>query len=212
MSRYGLLVAGFHYPDIAADEFDEWYDTEHIPERMGVPGFLNAQRWVATDGSRTALATYDLTSLDVLEHPAYTVRKGDGRTPWSRRIARKTTLFLRLTAEQILPGDVAGPEGAGGLLMFATNVAQEAEADFNAWYDQEHIPLLAKVPGVLAARRFHTREGAPAYVALYHLEHPAVAESPKWQAALETPWTARIDPHLKDSLHLVFARYEARHA
>jgi hypothetical protein len=112
-----LLVAGFHYPDIAADEFDEWYDTEHIPERMGVPGFLNAQRWVATDGSRTALATYDLTSLDVLKHPAYTVRKGDGRTPWSRRIARRTTLFLRLTAEQILPGDVAGPEGAGGLLV-----------------------------------------------------------------------------------------------
>ena len=78
--------------------------------------------------------------------------------------------------------------------------------------DGSTITIDARVPGVLAARRFRTREGAPAYVALYHLEHPAVAESPKWQAALETPWTARIDPHLKDSLHLVFARYEARHA
>jgi hypothetical protein len=211
VSRYGLLVAGFHYPDIPADEFDDWYDTEHIPERMGVAGFLNAQRWVATDGSATAMATYDLTSLDVLEDPAYTVRKGEGRTPWSKRIARKTTLFLRLTAEQILPGSAAGPENAGGLLMFATNVAPGAESDFNAWYDQEHIPLLSKVPGVLSARRFRTAEGTHAYVALYHLSSPEVSACADWNRAMQTAWTARITPSLQDSLRLLFARYEANH-
>jgi hypothetical protein len=207
-----LLVAGFHYPDIAADEFDEWYDTEHIPERMGVTGFINAQRWVATDGARTALATYDLTSLDVLRDPAYVVRKGEGRTPWSKRIARKTTLFLRLTAGQIVPGNEAAPVDAGGLLMFATNVAAGAEAEFNAWYDEEHIPLLSRVPGVLSTRRFRTDQGMQRYVALYHLESPAVATSAPWMKALETPWTAKISPHLSDELHLVFARYEARYA
>lgn len=212
MSRYGLLVAGFHYPDIAADEFDDWYDTEHIPERMGVAGFLNAQRWVATDGARTAMATYDLTGLAVLEDPAYVMRKGEGRTPWSKRIARKTRLFLRLTAEQILPGNEAAPAEAGGLLMFATNVAPGAEAEFNAWYDEEHIPRLLQVTGVLSARRFRTHEGAPGYVALYHLSSPAVSLSRAWTEAVETAWTAKIGAHLHDSVRLVFGRYEATHA
>src|SRR5262245_16966130 len=112
MTRYGLLVAAFHYPDIAEDEFDDWYDTEHIPERLGVRGFLNAQRWVATDGAKTALATYDLETLDVLNQPSYTTRKGEGRTPWSKRIGRKTELFCRLTAEQLVPGNQASPSNA----------------------------------------------------------------------------------------------------
>jgi hypothetical protein len=59
------------------------------------------------------MATYDLTSLSVIKDPAHTMRKGGGRTPWSKRIARKTTLFLCLTAEQILTGNAVGPEGTG---------------------------------------------------------------------------------------------------
>jgi hypothetical protein len=210
--RYGLLVAGFHYPDIAPDEFDDWYDTEHIPERMSVKGFINAQRWIATDGARTALATYDLDSLAVLKDPAYVVRKGEGRTAWSKRIARKTELFCRLTAEQIVPGNEAAPLDAGGLLMFATNIASEAENEFNAWYDEEHVPALKSVPGVLSARRFRTDEGAPQYVALYHLSAPEIATSKAWQAAVDTPWTAKMRPHLEKIQRLILRKYEERHA
>jgi hypothetical protein len=212
MPRYGLLVAGFHYPNIAPDEFDDWYDTEHIPERLSVKGFINAQRWVATDGAKTALATYDLETLAVLKDPAYVFRKNDGRTAWSRRIARKTELFCRLTAEQIVPGREVGDSNAKGLLVFATNVEGEAETDFNAWYDQEHLPALKEVPGVLSARRFRTDEGSQRYVALYHLSDPAIASSERWKKAVETPWTARIRPHLKDTLRLVLRRYEGTHA
>lgn len=212
MPRYGLLIAGFHYPNIAADEFDDWYDTEHIPERMSVKGFINAQRWVAADGARTALATYDLESLAVLKQPEYVSRKGDGRTPWSKRIARRTDLFCRLTAEQIQPGNEEGPSNAGGLLMFATNIAPKAENDFNAWYDEEHVPALKRVPGVMSARRFRTDEGAPAYVALYHLSAPEVASSDAWKNAVETPWTARIRPHMKGVMRLAFRKYEGKRA
>ena len=207
MSSYGLLVAGFHYPNIPADEFDDWYDTEHIPERLSVKGFINAERWVAADGAKTALATYDLESLAVLKQPSYVTKKGDGRSPWSKRIGRKTELFCRLTAEQIIPGHEAAPGNAGGLLMVATNVAPEIERDFNAWYDEEHVPALRKVPGCLSARRFRTDEGAPQYVALYHLAAPEVVAGEAWKHAVETPWTARIRPHMKGTLRLVLRRY-----
>jgi hypothetical protein len=37
-------------------EFDTWYMHQHIPERLGVPGFLEARRYEAIDGSPRATA------------------------------------------------------------------------------------------------------------------------------------------------------------
>ena len=51
---YALLIAGFDYSTIAEDEFHAWYDTEHIPERMAVKGFINAQRWIGVVRSGTS--------------------------------------------------------------------------------------------------------------------------------------------------------------
>ena len=204
---YGLLIAGFDYSTIAEDEFNAWYDTEHIPERMAVKGFINAQRWIGVDDPKFALATYDLESVRVLEDPAYTIRKAEGRTPWSRRIGSKTKLLVRLVAEQLMPGRHAAPDTAGGLLMVAFNVKPEAEADFSAWSDKEHLPALARVPGVLCARRFKAVEGGPKYIAIYHLTDPAVQASAAWQAAINTPWSARIRPQTNDRIRYVLRRY-----
>ena len=205
---YALLIAGFDYSNIAEDEFNAWYDTEHIPERMAVKGFLNAQRWIGADEPKFALATYDLESVRVLEDPAYTFRKAEGRTPWSRRIGGKTRLLVRVVGEQLLPGRCAGPEEAGGLLMVAFNVKPAAVADFHAWSDQEHLPSLAKVPGVLSARRFQATEGGPQYIAVYHLTDPAVPASAAWQAAVNTPWSARIRPQTDGRIRHVLRRYQ----
>lgn len=46
---YGLLIAGFDRANAAEDEFNDCYDTEPIPERMRVRGFINAQRWLGAD-------------------------------------------------------------------------------------------------------------------------------------------------------------------
>ena len=150
----GLLVAGFDYATANGEEFNDWYDTEHIPERRRVPGFLNCERWIGAEDSNISIATYDLASLDVLDSDAYRAIGGENLSPWSRRIVSKCKRICRFEAEQMAPGDRTAPEGAGGLLLFAMNVIPEAEADFNAWYDEEHIPRLAGVPGCLMARRF----------------------------------------------------------
>jgi hypothetical protein len=93
--------------------------------------------------------------------------------------------------------------------MFATNVAPDSERDFNAWYDEEHVPALRKVSGCLSARRFKTDEGAPQYVALYHLKDPDVVTSDAWRKAVETRWTMRMRPQLKDTLRLVLRKYRS---
>src|ERR1700759_5817968 len=43
----GLLFAAFDFSGAHADEFHDWYDLEHIPEPLRVPGFLNAERRIA---------------------------------------------------------------------------------------------------------------------------------------------------------------------
>ena len=67
------------------------------------------------------------------------------------------------------------------------------EAELNAWYAQEHMPRLASVPGVVAARRYVALDAAqsPRYLAAYWLERREVFESPAWIEARVTPWTER---------------------
>ena len=205
---YGLLVAGFNYARAAADEFHDWYDTEHVPERERVPGFINAQRWLGADDPQVSIATYDLESLDVLKTPAYTSIAGANLSPWSKRVIGSVERICRIEAEQLTPGRQAAPSDAAGMMMFAMNVAPDAEADFNAWYDQEHVPRLAAVPGCLTARRFKAAGGKHKYVAIYHLRSPDVCSSAAWREAADTPWTARLRPHTSDRLRLVLRRYQ----
>ena len=206
----GLLVAAFDYSTIAEEEFNAWYDTEHIPERMAVKGFINAQRWIGADNPQFALATYDLENVRVLEDPAYYVRKAEGKSPWSRRISSKTNLVVRLVGEQLLPGRMPSPGNAGALLFVACNVKPEAEADFNAWSDQEHLPAIANVPGVLCTRRFRATEGAPKYVVVSHLTNTEVPASAAWQAAINTPWTERIRPQTSDRIRHLLRRHQPK--
>jgi hypothetical protein len=114
---------------------------------------------------------------------------------------------MRFEGDQIVPGDQLPPAGAGGLLLNAMNIAPELEGEFNDWYDKEHIPALAAVPGVLAARRFRGTSGNRRYVALYHLATPDVVESAEWKQARQSDWTSRLQPHFRDHLRLVLRRY-----
>lgn len=203
----GLLVAGFNFSGVAADEFNDWYDTEHIPERKRIPGFVNAERWLGAQDPCISIATYDLDTLDVLQSAAYRAIAGANLSPWSKRVTGKCQRICRFEAEQILPGRQAAAEGADGMLLFAMNVKPEAEADFNDWYNTEHVPRLAQVPGVLVARRFRASGGTHRYIATYHLSGPEVCATKVWEEAAVTPWTLRIRPSTSDRLRLVLRRY-----
>jgi hypothetical protein len=203
----GALVVMLDFTGIARDEFDDWYDTEHIPERQRVPGFLSAQRWLAADGSPLSFALYDLSALEVLKSAPYRAIAGENFSPWSKRIISSCKRVWRYEIEQLLPGAEVSPANAGGLLMFAMNVEAAVEDEFNRWYDTEHVPRLKAVPGVIAARRFQAVLGEQNYLAIYHLRSPAVVESKEWREAVETPWTHSIRPHTTDRMRVVFSSY-----
>jgi hypothetical protein len=203
----GTLIAAMNIGRAAEDEFHDWYDTEHLPERTRVPGFLVCQRWIGAADRKVSVATYDLEYVAVLKMPAYLAIGGENLSPWSKRVTRKVERLMRFEGDQILPGGQLPPAGAGGLLLNAMNIAPELDAEFNEWYDKEHIPALAAVPGVLCARRFRGTSGNRTYVALYHLTSPEVVESAEWKQARQSDWTSRLQPHFRDHLRLILTRY-----
>jgi len=67
----GFLLVTMQPPPAFEEEFNAWYDTEHLPERLAVPGFETALRFVCVSGHPRYLAMYDLTDPQVLDSPEY---------------------------------------------------------------------------------------------------------------------------------------------
>jgi hypothetical protein len=89
------------------------------------------------------------------------------------------------------------PRNAKGLLLVTMDVEPDYEAEFNRWYNEEHLPERLSCPGILSGRRFRVVEGAPRYLALYDLESPAVLNTPEYRMIYPpSAWRTRIDDHL----------------
>lgn len=203
----GILIAAMNIAGAAEDEFHDWYDSEHLPERQRLPGFLLCQRWIGADDRKVAIATYDLDTVGTLQGAPYQAIAGANLSPWSKRVTSRVERLMRFEGEQILPGDQLPPPDAGGFLLNAMNVEPAAEAEFNDWYNTEHVPALAAVAGVLCARRFRATSANRRYVALYHLVSPEVQATAAWKSAADTEWTRRLRPHFRDHLRLVCRKY-----
>src|ERR1700704_4523409 len=76
-------------------EFGEWHTREHMPERVGVPGFERGRRFI--DGKRAKhryFTLYEGTTLDVFQSPAYRARL-NAPTEWSMRVPPPFLNFVR---------------------------------------------------------------------------------------------------------------------
>ncbi|MGY6251026.1 hypothetical protein ACXIUS_26390 [Bosea thiooxidans] len=102
----GLLLVTMEPPASLEEEFHDWYDTEHLPQRRGLPGFETGSRWVCLSGWPRWLATYDLTSVTALDSAEYMTVSGANSTPWTRRVLPRTIGRRRVVAEQVHPGEV----------------------------------------------------------------------------------------------------------
>lgn len=208
----GLLFMAFDFATAHEDEFHDWYDLEHIPERLRVPGFLTAERWIGEENPTLHVATYDLDNPGVMTSPAYLAVGGDNQSVWTKRVSAMCKRIQRFEGEQLVPGDRIAPDGAGALLVATMNIDAAAEAEFNDWYDTEHLPGLGAVPGVLSARRYRARDTGSErkYLALYHLRDAGVSRSAAWAEAANTPWSARMRPHFPDVLVMRLNRYQRK--
>src|SRR5881296_1803162 len=163
-------------------EFNEWYNTEHLPELLAVPGILTAARYQAVKGGPKYLACYELENVAVMQTPAFTNRP---RTPWGERVSPSVigTNLTRIVGEQIYPEGIEMPErGMAPVLQIGRmSVPAAVETEWNAWYNNEYIPGYRKVPGVIYARRYRVHEGTSGYTTVYEFASTAVPDSAEWK-------------------------------
>src|SRR5438552_8474166 len=65
-------------------EHDDWHTRQHLPERVGIPGFIRAQRWVSNSPGSRYFVVYEVTDIEVLSSSPYLERLNNP-TPWTSR-------------------------------------------------------------------------------------------------------------------------------
>ena len=112
----GLLMV---YSDVAAEhdeEYNRWYNEEHIYERLSVPGILSAARYEAVVNGPKHLAVYELESVEVLQSAEYLELKSNP-SEWSRKMSPDViaSRYIRNVYEQIFPDAVDAVTSTSGL-------------------------------------------------------------------------------------------------
>ena len=194
----GLLMVWADVPADKEDDFNRWYNEEHIPELLALPGVLNAARYEAVKSGPKHLACYELESPAVVQTDAWRNRP---RSDWANRAsapAIATTLIsnvYQMVHPATLTPEIAQSDMAPALQIGRMGVAPENDAEWNNWYSTVYVPNYEKVPGVIRGRRWKAVRGEPQYAVVYEFQHERVSESAAWEAQRDIdPTTPRIRP------------------
>ena len=209
-NHYGLLLVMMEPPEEMEEEFNEWYDTEHIPERKAVPGIFSAERFVAFEGSPRYLALYDLESVEVLQSESYKKIGIDHLSPWSKRIIRSVRGFKRNIYQQTFPGTAQIPEKADALALWAYDIEANKEDELNRWYNTDCFFQLKKMEGFIDVRRFICVEGSPKHLALLNFKDVRCFENEAYRKVLLFGETIPFKKYLNGTIHKVYKKYIER--
>ena len=93
----GMLLTSMDIDASDEAEFNQWYDREHLLERVAIDGFLEARRYVAHQGSPKYLCLYSTATFDVLGSPAYRTALAS-QTDWSKANIARFKNMIRAVA------------------------------------------------------------------------------------------------------------------
>ena len=178
-----LLAVWTDVPADKEDDFNQWYNEEHIPELLSIQGILNAARYEAVKSGPKYLACYELENAAVLQSPAFNNRSF---TEWAQRVSPLVIgqNFTKNAYEMIRPAsltpEIAGSDMAPVLQIGRMDIPPEHETEWNQWYNNVYTTNYEKVPGCIRARRWQSVDGEPKYSVMYELENEKVPDSQEW--------------------------------
>jgi len=187
------------YCDFDGDpaEHDDWHTWEHLHERLSIPGFLRATRWVARSGSPRWMILYEVTGVDLASSDAYLARL-NAPTPWTTSIMGRLRGMVRGFAT------IAGSAGFG----LGTTALSLRFVPAEGHESQERERLVSKVLPRLASRRgmasvhllqpaprppmtkeqsLRGRDAEPGWIVLATAHDPDALQAAAAQAAIAPP-------------------------
>ncbi|MGO4406350.1 hypothetical protein AB4Z10_19070 [Bosea sp. RAF48] len=175
-------VAIWH--DIAPEgraEFYAWHGQEHMPERVGIPGFLRGRRYVAIEADLEFFNLYEALTVETLKSQDYTARV-NAPTPWTLSAVK----HFRSVARSICRvAHSAGPAQGGLIATLRYDVPEGGEQAHRDALLRRFIPDLLDKPGV-AGVHLLVADAEASGVATAEQKARGVANAvPRWVLLLE---------------------------
>jgi len=97
------------------------------------------------------------------------------------------------------------PIAGTGMLLTSMDIDGSDEAEFNRWYDREHLAERVAIDGFMEARRYIAHQGSPKYLSLYSTGNFEVLDSPAYRTALanQTAWSRATIARFKNMIRAV---------
>jgi hypothetical protein len=206
MSGHALYLVRM---DIAHDHeaiFNEVYDKEHVPTLRAVPGVRRASRYRQPSPTEPRyLASYELDGPQVVESAAWKTAGEAGRWPAA---VRPHTMNRHLAMYEWVGGSTDLTGKTPYVFWVMMDVEPHREALFNDLYDNEHLPLLMKLPGAVNAARYKTTAaGEPRYLCAYEVERADLPMSKLWNETSDIGrWKPEVRPYTFNKRYIVSER------
>ncbi len=216
------VIAAFVSPKEPAleSEFNRWMDEVHCANAAETPGCLAWTRYkniAPQPGQPTHLNLYEFDRADAGAAKAWLLQNMARKREQGRMKPVTSTYqfgaYTRITNLTPKPGV---PEGL--VVVMTACLDKTLEAEYNRWYDTQHMPAILTTPGMTGGMRFKAQhcDGTPAdYLQLFFIGSPDV---PGARAAMTKtlgafPESVRSSAGLaKPVLVAAFQRMGQRHA
>ena len=128
----------------ARDDFHQWHNREHMPERVGIPGFRRGRRYVAIGGTPEYFNLYEADSAEVLAGQDY-LNRLNAPTEWTRQVVPSFRNVSRSICRVVYTDGV----GQGGfMLTLCFDVAERDRPHVVKALRQRLLPPLCDDKGI----------------------------------------------------------------
>lgn len=144
ISGKGILITSMNIDPVHEDEFNLWYDREHIAERVAIEGFLEARRYQAVQANPKYFATYTTNRFEDLSSSAYQ-RALANQTEWS------TTNIARFKDMVRVVGRITVSRGQGrGAALSVVRLRPDLDQSTQVRQDLSALMDPGNLPGIIS--------------------------------------------------------------
>lgn len=181
LAGHGAVAIWHDLAPEGRDEFYAWHGTEHMPERVGIPGFLRGRRYVARSADLEFFNLYEAhTHADVVGR-AYLERL-ENPTPWTV----STVKHFRNVARSICRVEATFGAGQGGIAAtWRYDVAPARSAEHLEALSRMKLPGIAGQGFIAGAHLLIADEAASAVVNAEEKARGAANLVPRWIVIVE---------------------------
>jgi hypothetical protein len=162
-------------------DFREWHSREHAPERIGIPGFLRARRYVSTldEAPDRFFMLYELDSINALDSSEYTFRLNNP-TAWTRQMSGTFSNSSRALCKVEFTRGI----GQGGLIeTLSYDLPAGSAEEHYRWLAHSALPALSDQIGVTGAHLCRTDMRKAAVVS--REKEGRTISAPNWVVLIE---------------------------